>query len=197
MKKLKNKPFHRLLRLIIAVQCFGLLSSCLSEIETPEEIHQKELKKIEEYLDDHSIDRVSEYRDEKSSIIIFWESISESGINPEKGDSIKVDYTGSLLDETVFDTSNEEVAKEEGIYNSNRNYAPLHLKFLGDGQNDRLVSGFEFALSKMEKGDVAKVFIPSIWGYGSRDLGVIPPHSVLIFDVHLLEVKINEEDTNE
>ncbi len=194
---MKNKPFQWLLRIIWAVQCVGLLSSCLSEIETPEEIHQKELKKIEDYLDDHSINKVSEYRDEESGIIILWESLSESGINPQKGDSIKVDYTGSLLDETIFDTSNEELAKEEGIYNSERNYTPLNLKFLGDGQNDRLVPGFEFALSKMEVGDVAKVFIPSIYGYGSRDLGVIPPHSVLIFDIQLREVKINEEETNE
>lgn len=40
----------------------------------------------------------------------------------QKGDTVTVDYVGKLTNGTVFDTSIESVAKENGIYATGRNY---------------------------------------------------------------------------
>jgi FKBP-type peptidyl-prolyl cis-trans isomerase len=41
----------------------------------------------------------------------------------------------------------------------------------------------------MTEGTHATITVPPELGYGSRDMGKIPPNSTLIFDVELLEVK--------
>ncbi|MEI8091762.1 MAG: FKBP-type peptidyl-prolyl cis-trans isomerase [bacterium] len=46
----------------------------------------------------------------------------KSGKKVEKGQNVVVHYIGRLDEETVFDTSIEEIAKACGKYNSGRNY---------------------------------------------------------------------------
>ncbi|MEM2934320.1 MAG: FKBP-type peptidyl-prolyl cis-trans isomerase [Methanocellales archaeon] len=43
----------------------------------------------------------------------------------QKGDFIKLSYTGKLPDNRVFDTTNENVAREHNIYNKNTTYGPV------------------------------------------------------------------------
>jgi len=82
----------------------------------------------------------------------------------EKGDKVKVDYIGKLESGEVFDTSIEEVAKEEGIYNPEREYAPLEF-VVGEG---KLIEGFEEGVLGMEVGEEKTVVIPPEKGYGER-----------------------------
>lgn len=64
------------------------------------------------------------------------------------GDTVKVHYTGSLEDGSVFDSS--------------ENKEPLEFT-LGSGQ---IIPGFEKAVEGMAKGDSTKVTIPSDEAYG-------------------------------
>ena len=41
----------------------------------------------------------------------------------------------------------------------------------------------------MPVGSVWEIYIPQEQGYGTRDMGNIPPYSTLIFKVELLEIK--------
>jgi len=83
-----------------------------------------------------------------------------------KGDTVKVHYTGTLSDGTVFDSSREREA--------------LNVT-LGSGQ---LISGFEDALMGMTVGETKKLKIVSGQAYGPRreDLVIrvekeqFPPH---------------------
>ena len=64
------------------------------------------------------------------------------------GDRVRVHYTGSLDDGTLFDTSRER--------------APLEFT-LGEGQ---LIKGFELAVDGMSAGETKTVTIPAVEAYG-------------------------------
>ncbi len=89
------------------------------------------------------------------------------------GDTIFVDYTGSLVDGKVFDTSIESVAKENNLFTSGREYKPLKLT-VGKGV---VIKGFDESVIGMKVGESKIVTIPQEKGYGSIDpklISVIP-----------------------
>jgi FKBP-type peptidyl-prolyl cis-trans isomerase 2 len=81
------------------------------------------------------------------------------------GDTVQVDYTGKLENGTVFDTSKEDVAKQAGIYDSNRTYAPLAF-VVGSGQ---MIKGFDSAVIGMKVGEEKTIKIPPEEAYGEYD----------------------------
>jgi FKBP-type peptidyl-prolyl cis-trans isomerase len=109
-----------------------------------------------------------------------------SGEKPEAGDTVKVNYIGKLIDGTVFDTSYEDVAREAGIYNEQRQYNPIEIP-IGRG---RVIRGWDEGIMLLNEGSEATLYIPSGLAYGPRAAGAaIPANSSLIFDVELVEVK--------
>jgi FKBP-type peptidyl-prolyl cis-trans isomerase len=99
------------------------------------------------------------------------------GAHPEKGDEVKVDYTGSLLSGAVFDSTNATGA-------------PAILKL------DHLVEAWMEALPRMRPGDEWLIYAPPKLGYGAKGAGqVIPPNSVLVFDIKLLGVLKSDENS--
>ena len=99
------------------------------------------------------------------------------GPHPDKGDEVKVDYTGSLLSGAVFDSTN---AKGQ----------PAVLKL------DHLVPAWMEALPRMRPGDEWLIYAPPALGYGAGGQPpVIPPNSVLVFDVKLLGVLKSQENS--
>jgi FKBP-type peptidyl-prolyl cis-trans isomerase len=94
-----------------------------------------------------------------------------SGSTPEKGQMVKVNYTGKLLDGTQFDSS-------EGR-------DPIEFA-LGTG---RVIKGWDEGIAMMRKGEKAVLIIPSTLGYGERGSQRIPPFSTLVFDVELVDFK--------
>lgn len=91
-----------------------------------------------------------------------------SGASPKDGDEVKVDYTGTLIDGTVFDSSRERGEPVEFPIN-------------------RVIPGWTEALKMMKVGSRYMLYIPANLGYGNRAMGSIPEGSTLIFDVELLE----------
>ncbi|MBS3174412.1 peptidylprolyl isomerase [Candidatus Woesearchaeota archaeon] len=82
----------------------------------------------------------------------------------KENSTVDVDYEGRLEDGKLFDTSKENIAKEEGIYSEERPYEPLHVT-LGEGM---LIKGFENALIDMGEGEEKTVKIKSEEAYGER-----------------------------
>ncbi|MBN2013982.1 MAG: peptidylprolyl isomerase [Candidatus Altiarchaeota archaeon] len=78
---------------------------------------------------------------------------------------IKISYTGSLDDGRVFDTTSEEVAKKEGIYDEKRVYGFLYM-IVGEGQ---VIKGLDEALKDMKVGEEKTVKIPPEKAYGKRN----------------------------
>jgi FKBP-type peptidyl-prolyl cis-trans isomerase FkpA/FKBP-type peptidyl-prolyl cis-trans isomerase FklB len=52
-----------------------------------------------------------------------------------------------------------------------------------------LIKGWQIGIPLMKKGGKATFYVPSELGYGGNDMGAIPPNSILIFDIELIDVK--------
>ncbi|MGD2152066.1 MAG: FKBP-type peptidyl-prolyl cis-trans isomerase [Gemmatimonadales bacterium] len=90
----------------------------------------------------------------------------------QRGQVVRVHYTGYLTDGTKFDSS-----LDRGT--------PFEFQ-LGTG---RVIRGWDEALALMQVGDKRRLIIPPELGYGDRGAGgVIPPGATLIFDVEFLGI---------
>jgi FKBP-type peptidyl-prolyl cis-trans isomerase FkpA len=99
--------------------------------------------------------------------------VAADGPKPAETDIVKVHYTGTLTDGTKFDSSYDRDAPAE---------FPLN----------RVIPGWTEGVQLMNVGSKFKFTIPSDLAYGERDMGVITPHSVLVFEVELLEIVAGE-----
>lgn len=96
-----------------------------------------------------------------------------TGRAAKNGDTVTIDYTGTLVNGHKFDSS-----KDQG--------KPLTFK-LGLGE---VIPGFDLGVLGMKKGGKRSVTIPPELGYGPMGREpVIPPNSVLKFDITLLDIK--------
>lgn len=93
-----------------------------------------------------------------------------SGPKPRVTDTVTVHYKGTLIDGTVFDSS----------YDRGQ---PATFPLM------QVVPGWRQGIPLMPVGSQYKLYIPPDLGYGSQDKGVIPPNSVLIFEVELLAIE--------
>ena len=94
-----------------------------------------------------------------------------NGEIPTKESSVKVNYKGTLIDGTEFDSS----------YKRN---APATFRA------DQVIKGWPEALTMMPVGSKWELYIPQELAYGSRETGgLIKPFSTLIFEVELLEIE--------
>jgi FKBP-type peptidyl-prolyl cis-trans isomerase 2 len=100
-------------------------------------------------------------------LIIFMQlgCIEDNGIVVENGDTIQVNYTGKLMDGTVFDTSDPDIANESGIYNPMRPYQPLEF-VVG---SEMVIEGFDKGVLGMKEGQKKTLTIPPEQAYGPDD----------------------------
>ncbi|WP_375417918.1 FKBP-type peptidyl-prolyl cis-trans isomerase [uncultured Hymenobacter sp.] len=98
-----------------------------------------------------------------------------SGPKAQAGQTVSVQYKGSLLDGKEFDSS----AKGNGG-------KPIAFP-LGRGQ---VIPGWDEGIALLNKGSKATILIPSSLAYGEQGSGAaIPANSPLRFDVELVDVK--------
>lgn len=95
-----------------------------------------------------------------------------TGTEAQKGKKITVNYLGTLVDGTKFDSS----------YDRDQPFSFV----LGSGQ---VIAGWDQGLIGMKVGGKRKLIIPPNLGYGNQAVGNIPPNSTLIFEVELLSVE--------
>jgi FKBP-type peptidyl-prolyl cis-trans isomerase FklB len=97
-----------------------------------------------------------------------------SGPHPNNNSIVTTRFTGTLIDGTIFDTT-----EGEGPESGPRNF-----------EVDKVIEGWKEALLQMRPGAKWKLFIPPSLGYGKELRDPIPPNSVLIFELELLDVRL-------
>lgn len=124
------------------------------------------LKKGKEYFDKYT--KKSDVKTTESGLAY---KIIEPGSaeKPLPTSTVTVNYKGSLIDGTVFDSSYDR-GKPATF--------PLNRVIKGWGEGIRLIG----------KGGKIELVIPSTLGYGTRGTGRIPGNSLLIFEVELLDI---------
>ena len=93
------------------------------------------------------------------------------GPRPKPGERVKVNYVGTLLDGTKFDSSYDR--GEPAVFSL-----------------DQVIKGWTEGLGMMPVGAKYRFWIPAALGYGERGMGRdIPPNATLTFDVELLGIE--------
>ena len=93
-----------------------------------------------------------------------------TGAQPNDSSQVVVNYEGKLIDGTVFDSSYQR--NQPATFGLNQ-----------------VIPGWQEALKLMPVGSEWEIYIPQEQGYGTRDMGNIPPYSTLIFKVELVDIK--------
>ena len=106
--------------------------------------------------------------------LIIENLVIGEGAEAQDYNKVVVNYTGTLEDGSVFDSS------------LNPDREPFTFT-LGDGS---VIKGWDLGVKGMKVGGKRKLTIPSDLGYGDKGAGnLIPPGATLIFEVDLLEVE--------
>ena len=105
-----------------------------------------------------------------ASGLIMTTTKAGNGVSPKPTDKVKVHYTGTLTDGTVFDSSVER--KEPAVF-----------------QLNGVIPCWTEAVQLMKVGGKAKLVCPSAIAYGDRGAPPkIKPGATLVFDVELIEI---------
>ncbi len=96
-----------------------------------------------------------------------------NGTEVKSGDTVSINYIGTLTDGTKFDSSYDRKV-------------PFETK-IGVGQ---VIKGWDKGVVGMKVGGKRKLTIPPSLGYGAQGAGSkVPPNATLIFEVELMGIK--------
>ncbi|WP_373396043.1 FKBP-type peptidyl-prolyl cis-trans isomerase [Algoriphagus halophilus] len=135
--------------------------------------------KIAAYIDTAQVDSLYRIHDPSGLVIIVQEE--GVGSRPTGGNIVYTEYTGFLMEDgSVFDTTDETIARDNNIYVEGRTYETFKFQ-VGAGN---VITGWDIGFRRIRPGTKARMIIPSPYGYrSSENNSRIPPNSVLIFDV--------------
>ena len=102
---------------------------------------------------------------------IYYEVITEGkGEIPADTDRVKVDYEGTLINDSVFDSSYKRGEPTTFMCK-------------------QVIPGWTKALTHMPVGSTPPLYIPQEQAYGSQDRGMIKPFSALVFKIELHSIE--------
>ena len=143
---------------------FLFLAVTLIQCKKDDDKNQSEIdeKIITEYIANKGLDAQN-----IGDGLYFVDEQTGTGDNPAASSTVKVAYKGYYTNGLVFDESSTA-----GIV---------------FGLN-QVITGWTRGIPYFKEGGKGKLLIPSGMAYGKNPPSGIPPNSVLIFDIHLIEV---------
>jgi FKBP-type peptidyl-prolyl cis-trans isomerase FkpA len=134
------------------------------EFLTAEEQLEKDIRLIEEYLDENNI--TAQVDPTLNAIYYVIHEEGQGEIAPLRTDQVVVSYKGRVLgSEELFD-ENDSITFTLG----------------------NLIAGWQVGMRQMVEGDSATLYIPSGYGYGRFGAGRIGPNENLQFDIRLIDI---------
>ena len=146
-------------RILLILFIAGLLVQCKKDEEDQSKIDEKI---ITAYITDHGLNAQN-----IGSGIYFVDEHTGSGVNPTSSATVKVAYKGYFTNGQVFDESSS-------------NGVAFGLQ--------QVIRGWTLGIPYFKEGGKGKLLIPSEMAYGASPRPGIPRNSVLIFDIHLIEL---------
>ena len=146
--------------ILLLAPCLLLLTGCSrnDQMSIDEE-------KILRFLENNMLDAERT----ESGLYYIIDQAGTGNSYPDKNSFVKVKYTGSLLDGTIFDQTAEGNLPEFQLTN--------------------VILGWQEGIPLFQKGGKGTLIIPSQLGYGSMSIGPIPANSVLVFDIELIDFR--------
>ncbi len=153
------------------------------EFKKEQELEASKQNKIDEALIQEYLTKNKIKATKTASGMYYIISQPGKGDNAKAGQDVTMNYTGKLLDGTIFDSN---LLEDFG------HVSPFTFK-LGSGQ---VIRGWDEGIALLNVGAKGTLIIPSSMAYGSRAMpgGAknpkgIPANSVLVFDVEMVEAK--------
>ena len=122
-------------------------------------------QKIEKFLKKH---KLTKYKHSESGLYYYVKK-EGTGDYIKLTDNVSFTYVGKLINGQLFDGEHQK--------------KPVSFPVI------ELIEGWKEGMLYLKKGGKAKLIIPPYLGYGDYDLEKIPPHSVLVFEVEVVDVK--------
>jgi peptidylprolyl isomerase len=164
---MKNKSLYITIFLVVLVAVGGYFVFKIPSPVINQQLQEETLSDNIESVDTSTLGVETTMNDQLEIV----DEVLGTGIEAVAGKSVTVNYSGTLTDGTKFDSSYDR--NEPFVFN------------LGAGE---VIVGWDQGVVGMKVGGKRKLVIPPSLGYGSADLGVIPPNSTLVFEIELLKV---------
>lgn len=174
-----------ILTLMAAASLAPLLTSCLSDDDTPSytdwrERNEKYVTEAQSKLDDSGnpvYTRIANEWAPSAWVLMDWHndrSLTSGNLQPRDNSTVNVKYAVKDIDGNLLDSSySMSTAAGDSIYQCK------------PSQN---IVGFWRALTAMHVGDSVTVVIPWVAAYGVMGSGSIKPYSTLLFDIKLVDI---------
>ena len=165
-------------KILLIISVITLLSACQKDFSVWKEYNDAELKKFEENLGKNSpdMDTVTEYwKSPTSGLLVEVFHRGQTGIVPKLSSYVFCKQSGYLVDGTRFEYCEPTLASG----------------YLVGGNNIR--AGLKEILCQMPMGSHFRIYVPYALAYGKEgSMGAstfyIPPYSVLIYDIEIVDV---------
>jgi FKBP-type peptidyl-prolyl cis-trans isomerase len=152
-----------------------LMTQCNKDED--EDLKNNEKRLLEQYLTENNITVAP------TASGLYYIILEEGdGAKPVLDDFIEVQYTGELIDGTVFSTTYDSLAKEEDIYDKEIVYGPYRF------QLGYTLPGLNEGIGMMHEGEKAFFILPSDIALGGSSAGMISRYSTLIYTIELVNV---------
>lgn len=136
--------------------------ACKDDSLSPEEQLQEDIRIIKQYLTDNNLTA-----DSTASGLHYIITKEGTGGHPNLQSTVKVKYKGYTTDGVVFDQTDDGKTATFSL--------------------SGLIEGWQEGIPLLKKGGKGTFFVPSALGYGPSGAGSIPPNSVLIFEIELVD----------
>lgn len=156
---MKSKIMNSFTAIAAIFVCLAL-NSCSKE----EDYADRDDKSIRDYLAKKNLTALK-----TESGLYYIITTPGNSEKPDVNSRVTVDYKGYFLDDAVFESS----------YSGNAPTFPL----------SGVIAGWREGLRFFGKGGKGTLFIPSRLGYGNSPMSGIPANTVLIFDIHLINIE--------
>ena len=143
----------------------------ITDVVVPGQQATNEEKQLKDYFAKNNL------KAEKTQSGLYYTITKQgTGENAHGGQKVSMNYTGKLLNGTVFDSN----------VDPKFNHVQPFDFTLGAGQ---VIRGWDEGVALLKQGSKATLYIPSALGYGEQGAGgAIPPNAVLLFDVEVLNI---------